>query len=71
MKSSDIRELSDHEIQLRVKELREEYFRLRFKSATQQLENVRLLRALKRDVARMKTILHERARHGAEGETES
>jgi large subunit ribosomal protein L29 len=60
VKAADIRELSDSEIQQRIVEAQEELFRLRFRSATQQLENPSLMRKLRRDVARMKTILRER-----------
>ena len=60
MKAADIRELTDSEIQQRIVEAQEELFRLRFRSATQQLENPSLVRKLRRDVARMKTILRER-----------
>lgn len=61
MKAEDIREWDDHEITIRVKELKQELFRLRFRSATMELENPSLLRTLRRDVARMMTILRERA----------
>lgn len=61
MKAEDIREWDDHEIKIRVKELKQELFRLRFRSATMELENPSLLRTLRRDVARMMTILRERA----------
>jgi len=60
VKAADIRELTDSEIQQRIVEAQEELFRLRFRSATQQLENPSLVRKLRRDVARMKTILRER-----------
>lgn len=60
MKAADVRDLSGEEIQDRVAEAREELFRLRFRSATQQLENPSLIKSLKRDIARMKTILRER-----------
>lgn len=60
MKAADIRDLTDAEIQQRIVETQEELFRLRFRSATQQLENPSLVRKLRRDVARMKTILRER-----------
>jgi large subunit ribosomal protein L29 len=40
--------------------LEEEGFRLRFRSATMELENPSLLRAIRRDIARLKTILRER-----------
>jgi large subunit ribosomal protein L29 len=58
--ATEVRELTDVEIQERISETREELFRLRFRSATQQLENPMLIRSLRRDLARMNTILRER-----------
>lgn len=60
MKAEDIRELADDEIQERLVELKEEQFRLRFRMATMELENPKLLTEIRRDIARMKTILRER-----------
>ena len=60
MKAEDIRELTDEEIQERIQELMEERFRLRFRSATMELENPKLLTEIRRDIARMKTVLRER-----------
>jgi len=60
MRPEDIRELTDEEIQERIQELREERFRLRFRSATMELENPKLITEIRRDIARMKTILRER-----------
>ncbi len=60
MKAEDIRDWEDTEIEARIGELREEEFRLRFRSATMQLENPKIIRSIKRDIARMKTILRER-----------
>ena len=60
MTPTEVRELTDVEIQERISETREELFRLRFRSATQQLENPMLIRSLRRDLARMHTILRER-----------
>ena len=60
MKPQDIRELKDDEIHERIGELTEERFRLRFRSATMQLENPKLLMEIRRDIARMKTVLRER-----------
>ncbi len=60
MTAAEIREMTDDEIRGRVAELQEELFRLRFRSATQQLESTALLTALRRDVARLKTILRQR-----------
>ena len=66
MKPEDIRELGDADIEERIEEMEEELFRLRFRSATQLLENPMLVRTLRRDIARMKTILHERTLEQAE-----
>ncbi len=60
MNAAEIRGLTDEELRGRAAELQEELFRLRFRSATQQLENPALLRSLRRDVARLKTILRQR-----------
>ena len=60
MRPQDIRDLTDEEIQERIQELREERFRLRFRGATMELENPKLLTEIRRDIARMKTILRER-----------
>jgi len=61
MKASEIRELSSEEIQQQLKELTEEQFNLKFQHATDQLENSMRLRDVKKDIARMKTVLRELA----------
>jgi large subunit ribosomal protein L29 len=58
--ADEIRDLTDDELNEKIGQSQEELFRLRFRSATQQLENPSLIRKLRRDVARMKTILTER-----------
>ena len=60
MRADEIREWENSEITARLAELREELFRLRFRSATMQLENPRLIRSILRDIARLQTILRER-----------
>ncbi|MBW3628974.1 MAG: 50S ribosomal protein L29 [Gemmatimonadetes bacterium] len=60
MKTGEIRDLSVDEIDARITQLQEELFRLRFRSATQELENPMLLRTLRKDIARLKTVLRER-----------
>jgi large subunit ribosomal protein L29 len=60
LKSDEIREMSDGDIRARVVELEEERFRLKFRSATEPLENPLRLRTIRRDIARLKTILRER-----------
>jgi large subunit ribosomal protein L29 len=60
LRSDEIREMSDADINARVAELEEERFRLKFRSATEPLENPLRLRTIRRDIARLKTILRER-----------
>ena len=60
MKASDIREMVDADIRARIAELEEERFRLKFRSATEPLEDPLRLRHIRRDVARLKTVLRER-----------
>jgi large subunit ribosomal protein L29 len=60
MKAEEIREFENSEITARLGELREELFRLKFRSATMQLENPRLIQNIRRDIARLETILRER-----------
>ena len=68
MRADEIRELSDAEVRTRVAELEEERFRLRFRAATETLEDPLRLRLIRKDVARMKTILREREREAAGAE---
>jgi large subunit ribosomal protein L29 len=60
MKSSEIREKSLDELNKELASLREELFKLRFAHATNQLENPLKLKSVKRDIARVMTILRER-----------
>jgi large subunit ribosomal protein L29 len=60
MLAKEIREMSDADIRARVLELEEERFRLRFRSATEPLESPLRLRFIRRDVARLHTVLRER-----------
>ncbi len=65
MNGTEIRELTDQEIAERIEQLEEERFRLRFRSATQQLDNPMLLRHIRRDLARLKTVQRERQNQGS------
>jgi large subunit ribosomal protein L29 len=70
MRADEIRELSADDIQNRVKELEEERFRLKFRSATEPLEDPLRLRVIRRDLARLKTVLREqRQPQGKKGPT--
>jgi large subunit ribosomal protein L29 len=55
-----LRELTDDELVLRLKEAKEELFNLRFQMATGQLENNRRLRTVRHDIARIYTVMRER-----------
>ncbi|HZE76874.1 MAG TPA: 50S ribosomal protein L29 [Gemmatimonadales bacterium] len=61
MKPAELRELSSDELETKLKELIEEQFRLRFRSATEAIENPMRFRAIRRDIARINTVLRERA----------
>jgi large subunit ribosomal protein L29 len=60
-KTADLRELSAEQLEARLGELSEERFRLRFRSATEAIENPIRFRTIRRDIARIQTILRERA----------
>ena len=60
MRANDIRELSVEDMKARIAELEEERFRLNFRSATEPLEDPLRLRGIRKDIARLKTILRER-----------
>ena len=65
MKASDIRPKTADELQQQVEDLSKEAFNLRFQRASGQLENTARVRQVRRDIARIKTILGERARTSA------
>jgi large subunit ribosomal protein L29 len=60
LRSDDIREMSVDDIRARLAELEEERFRLGFRSATEPLEDPLRLRSIRKDIARLKTVLRER-----------
>jgi len=60
MKVEDMRDLDDGEIDARLKELKEERFKLRFRGSMMELENHALVGQVRRDIARLKTIVRER-----------
>jgi large subunit ribosomal protein L29 len=69
MRADEIREMTDDEIRGRIAELEEERFRLRFRSATETLEDPLRFRLIRKDVARLKTILRQRELAAAAGQT--
>jgi len=60
MKVSDIRAKSDDELQDQIRDLKKESFNLRFQKASGQLENTARQRQVRRDIARVRTVLGER-----------
>lgn len=65
MKANELRDLGVEELKARVKELREENFKLRFQQGTRQLENTAGLQKVRRDIAKALTIITEKERKGA------
>jgi large subunit ribosomal protein L29 len=61
MKPSEIRELSTDNLQTKLNDSREELMRLRFQQSTGELTDTSRLRQIRRDIARILTILQERA----------
>ena len=58
--ATEIRELTEEELVLRLREAKEELFNLRFQMATGQLDNNRRLRTVRRDIAKIYTVMRER-----------
>ena len=57
MKATELREMTNVELNAKLKELKEELFNLRFQHAINQLENPGRIKAVKRDIARVNTVL--------------
>ena len=67
MRPSELRTLTRDELEQRLREAREERFNLRFQQKTGQLSNPLRLREVRKDIARLLTILEERDRVGTPG----
>jgi large subunit ribosomal protein L29 len=65
-RAAELRELNDTELEHRLGEAKEELFNLRFQNATGQLDNVARIPQVRRDVARIETLLREREIAAAE-----
>ncbi|MCK4909408.1 MAG: 50S ribosomal protein L29 [Planctomycetes bacterium] len=61
MKIKDIRAKTDEELKAEIAKLKEELFKLRFRQVTDIVENPSLVRELKKEIARMKTVIKERS----------
>lgn len=60
MKAKQVHEMTDEELMTKLAELKEELFNLRFRHAVGQLENPNVITTVKKDIARVKTIIRER-----------
>ena len=60
MKATEIKKLSDAELEAKLKELKGELFNLRFQHAINQLDNPHKITDVKKDIARVKTIIREK-----------
>lgn len=69
MRVSEVREYTNEELRVRMAELKEERFRLLFQSGLMELENPMLVRSLRKDIARIMTVLNERE-HADAGSTD-
>ena len=68
VKTSELRDLKSGEMETKLADAREELMKLRFQQVTGQLTDTSRLRILRREIARMQTILHEQASAEAKGE---
>ena len=66
MKASEIKKLSPAELDAKLLELKDELFKLRFQQAINQLDNPMRISAVKKDIARVKTVMRDIELHGAQ-----
>ncbi len=59
MKANEIKDMTADELNVKLAELKEELFNLRFQHAVNQLENPKRLQAVKKDIARVKTFIRK------------
>ncbi|MCX8109628.1 MAG: 50S ribosomal protein L29 [Syntrophorhabdaceae bacterium] len=64
MKAKEIKELTIEELLKKKRDIKEEIFNLRFQHSTGQLENTARMRLLKRDIARIETVLRQKESKG-------
>ena len=60
MKAKELFDMTNKELEVKLDSLKQELFNLRFKHATGQLENANQLNVIKKDIARVKTVLRQR-----------
>lgn len=68
-KTSELRDLSVEELQTKLSETKEELFNMRFQNATGQLDNYKRLGQLRKEIARLNTLLRQHEFDEAGGET--
>ena len=66
MKASEIRKMSASDLDTKLHDLKDELFKLRFQQAINQLDNPMRINAVKKDIARIKTVQRDIELHGAE-----
>lgn len=66
MKATEIRKMSASELDTKLHDLKDELFKLRFQQAINQLDNPMRINAVKKDIARIKTVQRDIELHGAE-----
>ncbi|NPV44215.1 50S ribosomal protein L29 [Koleobacter methoxysyntrophicus] len=64
MKTKQIRDMTTNEMEAKLKDLKTELFNLRFQLATNQLDNPMRIKQVRKDIARIKTIMRERELQG-------
>ena len=67
MKAKEIKALSPSELDAKLTELKDELFKLRFQQPINQLDNPMRISAVKKDIARIKTVMRDVELHGAQG----
>lgn len=67
MKANEIKKLSPSELDAKLLEMKDELFKLRFQQAINQLDNPMRISAVKKDIARIKTVIRDIELHGNEG----
>ena len=67
MKANEIKKPSPSELDAKLLELKDELFKLRFQQAINQLDNPMRISAVKKDIARVKTVIRDIELHGNEG----
>jgi len=67
MSGNELRAMTDAELQQKLQDAYQELFNLRFRQATKQLDNTSRIRVVRKDIARIKTVLNERQLGLSEG----